>query len=142
MGLNGLWIDLNLAHGEKQEMRSGLRRRVVQDEAARTWTAEFAVPMRSLTPAFDPKRSWRAGGRDGREKEQEILFGVEPDIHAGSGTPCLEAFERLAFREAGNAEGRDWRNLRSVSGGKRPRSRFYRQLGRTRARALAGMIFQ
>ena len=57
---NGFWIDLNIAHGKKEEMRSGLRRRVVQNAAERTWTAELAVPMRSLTTEFDSKRSWRA----------------------------------------------------------------------------------
>jgi len=57
---NGFWIDLDIAHGEKEEMRSGLRRRVAQDAAARTWTAELAVPMRSLTAAFDARRNWRA----------------------------------------------------------------------------------
>jgi len=46
---NGFWIDLDIAHGEKEEMHSSLRRRVTQDAAARTWTAELAVPMRSLT---------------------------------------------------------------------------------------------
>src|SRR6267142_5295769 len=43
---NGYWIDLNIAHGEKEEMHSGLRRRVVQDAQERAWTAELAVPMR------------------------------------------------------------------------------------------------
>ena len=56
---NGFWLDLNISHGGKEEMRSGLRRMVTQDAEARTWTAVLGVPMRSLTPAFDPKKRWR-----------------------------------------------------------------------------------
>jgi alpha-galactosidase len=56
---NGHWIDLAVAHGKIQELHSGLRRRVVLDEKSRIWTAELAIPMKSLTPNFDPHHSWR-----------------------------------------------------------------------------------
>jgi hypothetical protein len=56
---NGFWIDLNISHGQREEMKSGLRRRVVQDSHGHTWTAELAVPMESLTPVFDPGKKWR-----------------------------------------------------------------------------------
>jgi len=57
---NGYWIDLAVSHGKIEELHSGLRRRVVMDEKAKTWTAELAIPMKSLTTHFDPKHSWRA----------------------------------------------------------------------------------
>jgi benzodiazapine receptor len=56
---NGFWIDLDISHGAKEELRSELKRRVVLDENAKTWTAELAIPMKSLTVAFDAKRDWR-----------------------------------------------------------------------------------
>jgi alpha-galactosidase len=57
---NGYWIDLAVAHGKIEELHSGLKRRVVMDEKAKTWTAELAIPMKSLTTNFDPKRAWKA----------------------------------------------------------------------------------
>ncbi|HET7108082.1 MAG TPA: carbohydrate-binding family 9-like protein [Candidatus Acidoferrum sp.] len=97
---NGYWIDLSIAHGEKAEMHSELRRRVVQAATARTWTAELAVPMRSLTPAFDPKRSWRANFFRVEGKSEPRFYSAwsptrtpEPNFHVP------EAFGHLIFRE-------------------------------------------
>jgi alpha-galactosidase len=97
---NGFWIDLNISQGAKVEMRSGLRRRMTQDTAANTWTAELAVPMQSLTPAFDPKRSWRANFFRVEGKAEPRFYAawsptltLEPNFHAP------EAFGHLVFRE-------------------------------------------
>ena len=57
---NGYWIDLAVSHGKIEELHSGLRRRVVMNENAKTWTAELAIPMKALTTQFDPKHAWRA----------------------------------------------------------------------------------
>ncbi len=56
---NGFWIDLDISHGAKEELRSGLKRRVVLDESNKIWTADLAIPMKSLTASFDPKHDWR-----------------------------------------------------------------------------------
>jgi alpha-galactosidase len=56
---NGHWIDLDIGPGEKHDLKSGMRRRVVLDEAAKTWTAELAIPMKSLVEKFDPSATWR-----------------------------------------------------------------------------------
>src|SRR6202043_1031095 len=56
---NGFWIDLEIANGALQHLQSGLRRRVSIEEATKKWTAELAVPMKSLTPHFDPTSVWR-----------------------------------------------------------------------------------
>ena len=78
---NGYWIDLAVSHGKIEELHSGLQRRVVMDEKAKTWTAELAIPMKSLTTQFDPKHSWRANFyRIEGDTEPQILFGVEPDV--------------------------------------------------------------
>jgi alpha-galactosidase len=97
---NGQWIDLNIAHGEKEEMRSGLRRRVAVDEAAQTWTAELAVPMRSLTQDFDPRRGWRANffRVEGR-KEPRFYTAWSPTLTEAPNFHVPEAFGHLVFWE-------------------------------------------
>jgi hypothetical protein len=60
---NGFWIDLDIdldAKGDLKDLRSGLRRRVKIDERAKTWTAEVAIPMKSLVAHFDAAATWRA----------------------------------------------------------------------------------
>ena len=56
---NGFWIDLDIGPGEKRDLQSGLRRRVKVDEQNKTWVAELALPMKSLTTQFDPAKVWR-----------------------------------------------------------------------------------
>jgi benzodiazapine receptor len=56
---NGFWIDLDISHGAKEELRSGLKRRVVLDEKNKMWAADLAIPMRRLTASFDAKHDWR-----------------------------------------------------------------------------------
>jgi alpha-galactosidase len=56
---NGFWIDLDIAPGEKHDLKSGLRRRVVMNRAAKTWVAELALPMKCLAERFDPSATWR-----------------------------------------------------------------------------------
>ncbi|HEY8714197.1 MAG TPA: carbohydrate-binding family 9-like protein [Candidatus Acidoferrum sp.] len=60
---NGFWIDLDIdldAKGDLKDLHSGLRRRVKIDEQAKTWTAEVAIPMKSLVAHFDAAATWRA----------------------------------------------------------------------------------
>lgn len=56
---NGFWIDLDIAPGEKHDLKSGLMRRVVLNEAVKIWTAELAIPMKCLAARFDPTAVWR-----------------------------------------------------------------------------------
>jgi hypothetical protein len=56
---NGFWIDLNIGPGQKHDLKSGLRRRVVLKEAAKTWIAELALPMNGLVEHFDPEATWK-----------------------------------------------------------------------------------
>ena len=56
---NGFWIDLEIAPGEKHDLRSKLKRRARIDETSKTWSAEMALPMKSLTAQFDPAKAWR-----------------------------------------------------------------------------------
>jgi len=98
---NGYWIDLNISRSEKEEMHSGLRRHVVQDAQTRTWTAELAIPMKSLTPAFDPKNTWRANFyRVEGETEPRFYAAWSPTITPRPNFHVPEAFGHLVFRES------------------------------------------
>jgi alpha-galactosidase len=56
---NGFWIDLDIGPGQKHDLKSGLRRRVVLKEAAKTWIAELTLPMKGLVEHFDPTTTWK-----------------------------------------------------------------------------------
>lgn len=97
---NGFWIDLDIASGRKKELQSKLRRRVVQDAPAKIWTAELAIPMRSLTPDFNPKQTWRVNFTrvEGRAEPRfysawSPTYSREPNFHVPG------AFGKLVFRE-------------------------------------------
>jgi alpha-galactosidase len=57
---NGMFIDLDIFPGGLADLKSGLKKSVLLDEKARRWTAELAIPLKALTPNFDPKAVWRA----------------------------------------------------------------------------------
>lgn len=98
---NGFWIDLNISHGELEEMHSGLRRRVIQNTAVHTWTADLAIPMHALTASFDPAIPWRANFfRIEGEAEPRFYAAWSP-----TGTPkpnfhVPAAFGHLVFRKS------------------------------------------
>jgi hypothetical protein len=98
---NGFWIDLNISHGEKKELGSGLRRRVVLDEHEHIWTAELAVPMRSLNPAFDPAKPWRVNFyRVEGTKEPRFYSAWSPTMTPAPNFHVPARFGHLVFRDA------------------------------------------
>jgi alpha-galactosidase len=103
---NGFWIDLDIAPGEKHDLKSGLRRRVIVNETAKTWIAELALPMKSLVKRFDPAATWRVNFyRVEGAREPRFYSAWQP-----TGTPVPnfhlpEAFGRLVF--AGSASQRE-----------------------------------
>jgi alpha-galactosidase len=56
---NGFWLDLDISSGKNENLGSGMVRRVSIDEKKRVWVADLALPMKALTPHFDPNISWR-----------------------------------------------------------------------------------
>lgn len=95
---NGFWIDLDIAPGEKHDLKSGLRRRVVLDEVKKTWVAELAIPMQCLIQNFDPAATWGVNFyRVEGAKEPRFYSAWQP-----TGTPVPnfhvpEAFGNLVF---------------------------------------------
>jgi hypothetical protein len=99
---NGFWIDLDIAPGEKRDLKSGLRRRVILNEAGKTWIAELAIPMKCLVDRFDPAVAWRVnfyrveGAREPRFYSAWRPTGtLVPNFHVP------EAFGQLIFAEPG-----------------------------------------
>jgi alpha-galactosidase len=95
---NGMWVDLDIFPGGLADLKSGLQRSVVLDEKARTWTAELAIPMKSVTGKFDPSAIWRANFYrvEGRKEPRTYLawqptHSPQPNFHVPS------AFGKLRF---------------------------------------------
>jgi len=97
---NGLWIDLDIVNGAKEELQSKLRRRVVQDASAKTWTAELAIPMQSLRTNFEAKQTWRVNFfRVEGEAEPRFYSAWSPTYTGEPNFHIPTAFGKLVFRE-------------------------------------------
>ena len=94
---NGLWIDLDILPDGQIDLRSGMQGSVSLDRQRRTWSAELAIPFRSLAANFDPTSSWGANffrieGADPRTYHAwQPTLTPHPDFHVP------EAFGRLRF---------------------------------------------
>jgi len=98
---NGMWIDLDIFPGGPADLKSGLKKSVFLDEKGLRWTAELAIPMKALTPNFDPKAVWRAnfyrteGTKEPRTYMAWQATGTpQPNFHVPS------AFGSLRFEPA------------------------------------------
>jgi len=85
-----------------KDLRSGLQRSVWLNESAHTWTAELAIPMKSLTTHFDPAAVWRVNFYrvEGVKEPRNYLAWrptntPQPNFHVPS------AFGRMRFCSAG-----------------------------------------
>jgi alpha-galactosidase len=97
---NSYWIDLAVSHGKIEELHSGLRRRVVLEENAKSWTAELAIPMQHLAAHFDPKHRWRANFyRIEGEIEPRFYSAWNPTHSPKPNFHVPAAFGKLVFRE-------------------------------------------
>src|SRR5271165_2346854 len=98
---NGFWIDLDVSHGAIQELHSELRRRVVQNPTEKTWTAELAIPMHSLTFAFDPHHPWHVNFyRIEGKTEPRFYSAWSPTYSPRPNFHVPAAFGNLTFQDA------------------------------------------
>lgn len=95
---NGMWIDLDIFPGGLADLKSGMRRSVVLDQAAHTWNAELAIPLAALTANFDASAVWRVNFYriEGRQEPRAYLawqptHTPQPNFHVP------RAFGRLRF---------------------------------------------
>jgi alpha-galactosidase len=93
-----MWIDLDIFPGGRADLKSGLQRAVVLDEKSRVWTAELAIPMRSVTTKFDPSATWRANFYrvEGR-KEPRTYLAWQPTHTPQPNFHVPKAFGKLRF---------------------------------------------
>jgi alpha-galactosidase len=98
---NGMWLDLDIFPGGLADLKSGLQRSVIRDGKSQVWTAELAIPMKSLTAKFDPAAIWRANFYrvEGRNEPRAYLawqptHTPQPNFHVPS------AFGKLRFAGA------------------------------------------
>jgi len=56
---NGMWVDFDIFPSGRADLKSAMTCSVVLDKASHRWTAELAIPIRSLTSSFDPNAVWR-----------------------------------------------------------------------------------
>jgi alpha-galactosidase len=97
---NGYWIDLDIAPGEKHDLRSGLRQRVNLSEATKTWVAEIAIPMNSLLEKFDPRAKWKVNFyRVEGAQEPRFYSAWRPTETPVPNFHVPEAFGELVFIE-------------------------------------------
>jgi len=95
---NGFWIDLDIAPGEKDDLKSGLQRRVILNEAAKTWVAELALPMKCLVERFEPEAAWRVNFfRVEGATEPRFYSAWKPTRTAAPDFHVPEAFGELVF---------------------------------------------
>jgi len=99
-----MWIDLDIAPGEKHDLKSEFRRRATLNEAGKTWIAELALPMKSLVERFDPVATWRVNFLPrGRTEGTAVLFRMAADWNASAEFHVPEAFGKLIFADSAAA---------------------------------------
>lgn len=98
---NGMWIDLDISPEGKRDAQSGMTSRVMVNEAKKQWTAEVALPMRSLIGRFDASADWRVNFfRVEGAKEPRFYSSWQPTHTPQPNFHVPEAFRRLRFQRA------------------------------------------
>jgi alpha-galactosidase len=102
---NGFWIDLDIAPGEKHDLKSGLQRRAAVNDAEKYWVAELAIPLKSLVGSFDAKATWRANFyRVEGATEPRFYSAWRPTMTPVPNFHVPEAFGNLIFAPAPPSE--------------------------------------
>jgi alpha-galactosidase len=95
---NGMWVDLDISPSGLADLKSGLSRSVHIDEEKRIWTAEMAIPLRTITTRFDPSSAWRANFyRIEGAKEPRRYMAWRPTHTQQPNFHVPEAFGALRF---------------------------------------------
>lgn len=98
---NGFWIDLDIVNGEKQDLASGLKRKVAINEEAKTWGAVLALPIRSIVERFDSRAVWRVNFyRVEGQAEPRFYSAWRPTHTPQPNFHVPEAFGALVFTDA------------------------------------------
>jgi alpha-galactosidase len=97
---NGMWIDLDIFPGGMRHLKSGIQRSVCLDEARQRWVAELAIPMRAITPNFNPSVAWRVNFYRIEGKQEPRFYSAwQPTKTPSPNFHVPEAFGTLLFEE-------------------------------------------
>jgi alpha-galactosidase len=95
---NGFWIDLDICHGEKHDLQSGLRRKVSINQTGKLWIAELAIAMKCLVSLFEPLNVWRVNFyRVEGAAEPRFYSAWRPTNSPQPNFHVPEAFGKLVF---------------------------------------------
>jgi alpha-galactosidase len=98
---NGMWIDLDIAPGQKPDLQSGMTRSVWLNAKEHRWAAELAIPMRALTTKFDPAAIWRVNFfRVEGAKEPRGYYAWQPTHTPAPNFHVPAAFGSMRFQGA------------------------------------------
>jgi hypothetical protein len=98
---NGMWIDLDIFPAGRADFKSGLQRSVTVNEKSHAWTAQLAIPMKSLTSNFDPSAIWRANFyRVEGKSEPRAYLAWQPTNTPQPNFHVPNAFGKLRFAGA------------------------------------------
>lgn len=100
---NGMFIDLDIDAdaGSGRDLKSGMRRRVDVDKAAKAWRAVLALPTKSIAAPFDPKIVWRANFYRVEGTEEPRFYSAwQPTRTEKPAFHVPEAFGKLVFAES------------------------------------------
>lgn len=95
---NGFWIDLDITPEGKRFLESGLYCRAKVADSIKTWKAQLAIPVSSLTRDFDSGKPWRVNFyRVEGPTEPRFYSAWQPTGTAVPNFHVPEAFGRLVF---------------------------------------------
>jgi hypothetical protein len=95
---NGYWIDLDIFPGGRADLKSRLQHSSYLDRSRKRWAAELAIPMKALTPHFDPGAEWRVNFyRVEGPREPRAYFAWSPTRTETASFHVPKAFGRLHF---------------------------------------------
>lgn len=96
---NNYWIDLDIAAGHGSDLKSGMKSRTVLNEKEKIWTAEISIPIRSMTPSFNPSAVWRLNFfRVEGPEEPRFYSSWQPTNSPKPNFHVPAAFGKLTFR--------------------------------------------
>jgi hypothetical protein len=99
---NNFWIDLDITPGGNRDLKSGLWRRVMINEAGKTWVAELAIPMKSLVEKFDPTAKWHVNFYRVEGAEEPRFYSAwQPTKTPGPNFHVPQEFGELVFEASG-----------------------------------------
>jgi hypothetical protein len=96
---NGDWLDLDIAPDRKTHLSWNIKSRVMVNPKTKIWTAEMAIPMSKLAPAFHPSEIWKINLFRIEGSEPNRFYSAWQPTHTAKANFHVPAcFAELCFR--------------------------------------------